>query len=217
LVQEPFNPLDKLQLGESIARELLSRDAASLEALTAGPQFPGAGVYAIYYRGEFPPYRLLLSADAVGRRPPPIYVGKAIPPGGRTGRLLPPEAVKSPALHGRLSIHARSITDAVNLDLGDFSCRYLILDDIWIPLGETILIEAYQPLWNTKVSGFGNNATGGPRSRQKRSSWDTIHPGRPWAAALTPNKRSADEIIAMLMSNVAIPEDPDAVQEVVDE
>ena len=28
----------------------------------------------------------------------------------------------------------RSIEEASNLDIADFHCRYLIVDDIWIPL-----------------------------------------------------------------------------------
>ena len=33
---------------------------------------------------------------------------------------------------------------AENLDVDDFECRYLIVDDIWIPLGETLLIGRFK-------------------------------------------------------------------------
>jgi hypothetical protein len=48
----------------------------------------------------------------------------------------------------------------------------------WFPLGESLLIRQFRPLWNVVVEGFGNNPTGGPREGQKRSPWDTLHPGR---------------------------------------
>ncbi len=82
-----------------------------------------------------------------------------MPPGARIGGYglnTPPGAV----LFNRLREHALSIEQAEDLDLTDFRCQYLVVDDIWIPLAETLLIEMYQPVWNTIVSGFGNHASG---------------------------------------------------------
>ena len=42
----PFNPLDKLNLGASVADAMLSR---KVEPLGDIQEFKGAGVYAIYY------------------------------------------------------------------------------------------------------------------------------------------------------------------------
>lgn len=77
----------------------------------------------------------------------------------------------------------------------DFYCRYLVVDDIWIPLGESLLIDMFSPLWNMLVDGFGNHDPGKGRYNQQRSVWDMIHPGRPWAEKLQPNKKSSEEII----------------------
>jgi len=44
----PFNPLDKTNLGASVADALLARPAMPLGELA---EFQGAGVYAIYYGG----------------------------------------------------------------------------------------------------------------------------------------------------------------------
>jgi hypothetical protein len=41
-----YNPLDKINLGKSVAEALIDRDAEPLGTL---PQFAGAGIYAIYY------------------------------------------------------------------------------------------------------------------------------------------------------------------------
>ena len=49
--------------------------------------FNGAGVYAIYYTGSFDPYRLVAAENKDNLFNWPIYVGKAVPKGGRIGRV----------------------------------------------------------------------------------------------------------------------------------
>jgi len=94
-----------------------------------------------------------------------------------------------------LSEHAGSIDETRNLDLVDFKCRFLIVDDIWIPLGEALLIETFRPVWNLLVDGFGHHDQGKARRGQMKSSWDTLHPGRPWAEKVERrNVKSAEEI-----------------------
>ncbi len=69
------------------------------------------------------------------------------------------------------------------------------MDDIWIPLGETYLIEKFQPVWNYVVEGFGIK-TPGIRRKQNTSLWDTLHPGRAFVTRLElpPNPKSAQQI-----------------------
>ncbi len=57
---EPFNPLDKRNLGISIARALLSQN---LDSLPPTKPFAGAGIYAIYYTGIHKPYPLYESVS----------------------------------------------------------------------------------------------------------------------------------------------------------
>ncbi|MDR2213154.1 MAG: Eco29kI family restriction endonuclease, partial [Pseudomonadales bacterium] len=113
----------------------------------------------------------------------PIYVGKAVPPGARKGGFGLGEN-PGQALYNRLAEHAKSIEQAQNLELSDFFCRFLVVEDIWIPLAESLLIEMYKPLWNRKIDGFGNHDPGSGRHNQRRSNWDILHPGRPWAEKL---------------------------------
>ena len=54
MANETFNPLDKLRLGESVAKALLARPVS---VLPPSEIFSGAGIYALYYTGPFPPYR----------------------------------------------------------------------------------------------------------------------------------------------------------------
>ena len=106
------------------------------------------------------------------------------------------DAGKGKALRDRLGQHAASINESSNLDLADFHYRALTVDDIWIPLGENVVIEKYQPLWNRVIDGFGNKTPGKGRATQKRSSWDVLHPGRKFVErlALAPSKLSVKQI-----------------------
>ena len=79
---EPYNPLDKRNLGASVAAAML---ASPVHTLPPEP-FIGAGVYAIYYRGDFAPYKRLVDLNKEGYNVP-IYVGKAVPAGARKGGL----------------------------------------------------------------------------------------------------------------------------------
>ena len=170
---EPYNPLSKLNLARSIEGEILGRDLIQLDQLS---RFQGAGIYALYYAGDLDFYRPLKDSLATDN-PTPIYVGKAIPKGGRTGGLRTAE-IRTTALSSRLRKHANSIGAAPNLRLSDFQARYLVTDDVWIPLGENMLIESYQPVWNKVIAGFGNNPLGRGRLNQRVSLWDILHPGR---------------------------------------
>lgn len=172
-IETPYNPLDKTHLGESVAEALLAKN---YEPMSNIEPFIGAGIYAIYYDGPFAPYqRLRIKGDAV-----PIYVGKAVPPGARKGSFGL-NADPGQSLFKRLREHGESIKQAENLDIDDFRCRFLVVDDIWIPLGESLVIAKYSPIWNKIIDGFGNHDPGKGRYNQMRSRWDTLHPGRAWA------------------------------------
>ncbi len=191
MLSEPYNPLEKSHLGESVAKALLQRP---IVPLPPPESFNGAGIYAIYYTGNFNTYLPVAQRNRNNSWMAPIYVGKAVPPGARKGGYGLGEA-PGDVLWKRLREHAESIQQVENLDLVDFYCRYLVVDDIWIPLGESLLISTFSPLWNQLIDGFGNHDPGRGRHGQQRSSWDTVHPGRPWAANLQPNSRSAKKIL----------------------
>ncbi len=180
--EHPYNPLEKRNIGNSVADALLSRQ---IEQLPLPVSFIGAGVYAIYYKGPFEHYAPIAERNRE-RCVLPIYVGKAVSPGSRKGGAL--EVTDKPVLFGRINEHAESIMLSSNLNVADFYAQYLVVDDIWIPFGETMLIQRFTPLWNHVLDGFGNHDPGKGRYEQKISSWDTVHPGRVWATRLQPNK-----------------------------
>lgn len=197
-MSEPYNPLSTLNLARSIEHEMLRQPRISL---AEAPQTAGAGVYAIYYGGNHQSYAAL-AATLGSLVEKPIYVGKAIPKGGRVGGLTR-DAAKGKPLGNRLAIHARSIGEAKNLDLADFTVRTLVVDDVWIPLGENMLIQQFQPVWNVVASGFGNQAPGRGRPDQAMSFWDTLHPGRKHSTMLGPNPLSLAAINERVSGHLA--------------
>ncbi len=191
-VEQPYNPLAKKNLGVSVADALLVRPPSPLPP---GEPFVGAGVYAIYYFGSFSAYKPLAALSRGGQLSVPIYVGKAVPAGARKGGF-DAEASPGTVLYKRLVEHADSIRQASStLRLEDFSCRYLAVDDIWIPLGESLLIERFSPVWNRVLDGFGNHDPGKGRYTGQRSAWDVIHPGRAWAEKCAPYSRTTEELL----------------------
>jgi hypothetical protein len=191
MMQQPYNPLDRIHLGESVVSALL---AYPVVALPLPEPFIGAGIYALYYRGDFSAYSRIAEQNTHDAWAKPIYVGKAVPVGAWRGGYGLGES-PGEVLYRRLCEHATSIQQAINLSLGDFTCRYLVVDDIWIPLAESLLISMFIPLWNSYLDGFGNHDPGADHYNQQRSAWDEIHPGRPWAARLRANPRSQTDIL----------------------
>ncbi len=181
-----FDPLSVDELGRSAARALM---AYQPDELPPSETFDGAGVYTLHYLGRFPAY-----ADLGVDRP--IYVGKADPPGRRQGRSA--VARTSAALYQRLAHHARSVAAVTNLELLDFRCRWLVLDPVWIGLTEQVLIPEYRPNWNVAIDGFGNNDPGKGRRNQRRSQWDTLHPGRDWASNLQDRVETDMDILHLI-------------------
>lgn len=175
-----YNSLDKISLALSIGNQLLSQSPMPLGDVG---RINGAGIYVIYYTGRFSAYESIASANRDERWQAPIYVGKAIPKGGRKGGLSMNASVGH-ALADRLGQHANSIQEAENIELMDFCARHLVVDDIWIPLGENMLIETFKPVWNRAIDGFGNKDPGRRRATQYRSPWDVLHPGRKFAEKL---------------------------------
>lgn len=166
-----------------------------LQTLPPPDRFIGGGVYALYYLGEYELYSPLSKLNHEDCKYP-IYVGKAVPPGWRTGRV---GSSITADLHQRLKEHTRSLEQAENLKADSFQCRFMILNDVEsdlvVPV-EASLIRQYRPLWNMVVDGFGNHDPGKGRYNQAKSEWDVLHPGRRWAERLTGLMPDLDGIIS---------------------
>ncbi|GAM01593.1 Eco29kI family restriction endonuclease [Sphingomonas parapaucimobilis] len=192
-MSDVYNPLDKINLGKSVAEALLEQPAMPLSGIAA---FEGAGIYVLYYHGDYPAYAPIAAMNAAEAHWP-IYIGKAIPSGGRKGASLSASS-RGRSLYNRLSDHRDSIADVQRgsgtLSVQDFSVRYLIVDDIWIPLGESLLITRFRPVWNIALDGFGNHDPGKGRYNGLRPLWDHLHPGRGWAIRCAERTETLSEI-----------------------
>jgi hypothetical protein len=199
---DAYNPLDKINLGKSVADALLARPIFPLGEV---PPFEGAGIYVIYYRGGFAPYAPIAQVNAEEAHWP-IYIGKAIPSGGRKGASLSASNRGTP-LFKRLAEHRESIAAVEHasgsLAVADFQVRYLTVDDIWIPLGESLLIARFRPLWNIAIDGFGNHDPGAGRYNGLRPLWDHLHPGRDWAIKCATRSETIDEVDARIAEYLA--------------
>jgi hypothetical protein len=189
-IREPstiFDPTDPETIGRLIANTLLEQPRLPLVGL---PRFYGAGVYAIFYRGDFGAYRPIAATQT------PIYVGKAAPE--RVDAQSSRE--QGDRLWNRLvKDHGKNIGLATNLDIADFECRYLVVKGRWQAAAESHLIAVFQPIWNDEVKvcyGFGKHGDDPARRSNTRSPWDTLHPGRKWAwkAGNRENPLSAKQI-----------------------
>lgn len=160
------------------------------------PDGVGSGVYAIYYSGSLE-YR-----DTAANSDVPIYVGKAMPSGGRKGSRQVGQPADR-ALYRRLREHAKSISQAANLSLSETRCRHLVVLPVWMSLAEQFLLNHFRPLWNTVIDGFGNHDPGRGRRASARPRWDILHPGREWASRL-----SAAEDRATILAELRKPQPP---------
>ena len=174
---EPFDPLAVENIGVTLAVELLEQPLQPLPP----PRFVGAGVYALYYVGNHPGYTELVSLDdGEGGTKYPVYIGSAVRENAKQG--FNPRPSTQVRMWTRLNHHADSIRGVVDagldpaLQLEDFRCRYLVINDAYITLAESVLIATFRPAWNGM--GFGSKVVGVRREGQVASYWDSLHPGR---------------------------------------
>ena len=77
----------------------------------------------------------------------------------------------------RLSEHYRKIAGRRNIEVGDITCRFLVIEGDWfVRAAEDALIQNYNPLWQT--SGFGSHVPGVGRPGTRVSRWDRDFPPR---------------------------------------
>lgn len=190
-----YDPLTYENLMLGLASRFQSLELKPLSATSDIRLIEGPGIYALHYNGDFPTY-----GPIAGHEQRPIYVGKAVPPGSRKGTSPNPTA---PQLRRRITEHAKSIGQARNLGVDDFSFRALAVEPVWITLAERFLIDHFRPVWNLCLDGFGDHDPGSGRHQGQRSWWDTLHPGRSWSSNLRAVK-SREDAVAMVQNFLSV-------------
>jgi hypothetical protein len=182
-----FDPSNPKVIGRFTALAMVAQERVPLADIG---EFYGSGVYAIYYRGAYPLYAPLSGSET------PIYVGQAAPgeQGAHTARD------QGPRLAARLNEHRKNIIKAdTTLDIADFDARFLVVQSGWETAAEDYLIHLFRPIWNSETNllyGLGKHGDSATTRANKRSPWDTLHPGRAWAAKSTEDARTPAQIIA---------------------
>jgi len=189
-----FDPTDPNTAGRVVALTLVAQHRHSLAHI---PDFYGAGVYAIYYKGDFAPYEMLKGKEH------PIYVGKADP-----DNPAAKDAIKQGTkLSTRLREHANNIRKAsTTLRIEDFECRFLIVQTGFQKSAEDYLINFFKPIWNSETKicfGLGKHGDSSDTRGNKRSPWDTMHPGRAWANSTTENQKAPELILEQINAHLA--------------
>lgn len=183
-----FDPGDPMTSARMIALTMVAQPRHPLAAIRP---FYGAGVYALYYCGPFEPY------EGLSGKEQPIYVGKADPVSA--GRHATDAVKQGVALYKRLSEHAKSIGAASStLDVADFECRFLIVQSGFQQAAEARLINFFHPIWNSEEKichGIGKHGDASKTRANKRSPWDTLHPGRAWAKDSAQDQKPRAKII----------------------
>jgi hypothetical protein len=170
-----FDPADPTTAGRVVALTLVAQKRYRLASI---PLFYGAGVYALYYKGEakpFPAYAPLVGKDQ------PIYVGKADPadPAAKDAIGQGTELAK------RLREHAARIMKVdTTLDIKDFECRFLVCQSGFQRSAEAYLFAFFKPIWNSETKicfGMSKHGDSAGTRGNGRSPWFTMHPGVKWA------------------------------------
>ncbi len=189
-----FDPSNPKVVGRFVALAMVAQDRHPLAEI---PKFYGSGVYAIYYNGAFPAYQAISGTET------PIYVGQAAPTVSNA-RTPTDQGAK---LSGRLSDHRKNIVKAsTTLDIAEFQFRSLVVQSGWETAAEDYLIHLFRPIWNSETNilyGLGKHGDSATTRANKRSPWDTLHPGRAWAAASTMDAKSVGQIQAELTQHFA--------------
>ncbi len=189
-----FDPSNPKVVGRFVALALVAQERHPLAEI---PKFYGSGVYAIYYKGNFAAYGPISGTET------PIYVGQAAP--ALSNARTPAE--QGDKLSKRLNEHRKNIAKAATtIDLADFEFRSLVVQSGWETAAEDYLIHLFRPIWNSETNilyGLGKHGDSATTRANKRSPWDTLHPGRAWAADSAEDAKSHSQIDAELAEHFA--------------
>lgn len=180
-----FDPSNPKVVGRFVSLALVAQQRHPLSEI---PRSYGSGIYAIYYNGSFPAYAPISGSET------PIYVGQAAP--AMNNARTPLE--QGPRLCGRLSDHKKNIGTATStLELDDFEFRSLVVQSGWESAAEDYMIHLFRPIWNSETGilyGLGKHGDDAKTRANKRSPWDTMHPGRKWAEKSEMDAKTHDTI-----------------------
>lgn len=203
-VREQISPVRFGSIGITLGRSdsiakffafsFVNQDKRNLSELIATP-FYGSGVYAIYYHGKDEKvYRPLSGTET------PIYVGKADPKNAYAETV----EAQGHVLYSRLKEHANNI-GKTKLRISDFHYRSAAIQSGMQAAVEEFMIHLFRPIWNKEVKicyGIGKHGDSAKTRANKRSPWDTMHPGRKWAVDTVADQMKRVDIEAKIATHL---------------
>ncbi len=140
-------------------------------------RFYGAGVYALYYNGDFPGLRANFAAGT------PDLRGKADPADAASKTAMEQGDRLARAAYGSLEKYREG--GKPRCDWQDFEYRALVVQTGWQTSAEDYLIHLFKTASGipagVSATDSANMATIPARAPTCASPWDTLHPGRDWA------------------------------------
>jgi Eco29kI restriction endonuclease len=125
----------------------------------------------------------------------------------QTDSKRPESFAQGARLCGRLTDHRKNIGKAAaSLELADFEFRSLVVQSGWETAAEDYLIHLFRPIWNSETNilyGLGKHGDSATTRANRRSPWDTLHPGRAWAADSIEDAKSVAQINTELAKHFA--------------
>jgi hypothetical protein len=164
--------------------------------------FDGTGLYALYYIGKHSPvpaYEPTARRNRNGRWAEPVYIGT-----GTSSKWRANDHSINRTAYQALRRHARSInlaTQHMALDIRDFYFKFIPSDPLNAEIAESVMLDRLCPIWNAVVKGFANHHVGTTRFAQKRTRWDVLHMGRPWAAQCQWTPEGTETILKLLSTH----------------
>lgn len=177
-----FDPSEPSLIGNFVALALIAQDRKPLATLK---RFYGSGIYAIYYIGPAGIYAPISGTET------PIYIGKADPQGSPKNVIE-----QGTKLADRLGEHRKNIEKVEGIEIQDFECRALAVQSGYQAAAESHLIRLFRPIWNNETRilfGIGKHGDSSTTRANNKSPFDTVHPGRAWAAG-NPEAKSVSAI-----------------------
>jgi hypothetical protein len=88
-----------------------------------------------------------------------------------------------------------------NLPLADFYYRAAPIQTGMQAAVEDFMIRLFRPIWNKQIKicfGIGKHGDSAKTRANRRSPWDTMHPGRKWAADTKSDQMNREGIEARI-------------------
>ena len=101
--------------------------------------------------------------------------------------------------------YATTTNNSKQLRIEDFEYRRLVVASNAQTASEEHLLRIFKPIWNEDYKicwGISKHGDSAKTRANRRSPWDTMHPGRKWAFDSAEDKKPLSEILADIREHI---------------